>query len=64
MTATLGRMTDRLLGLFVPATTAGACACGDFYCSTSGCRAGYRRDCTASCDCSRVTCGTCYRGSC
>jgi hypothetical protein len=64
MTETLGRMTDRLLSVFVPKTTAGACACNDYFCTSWGCAAGYVHRCHDSCDCTKRVCGTCYRGYC
>ncbi|GAA1693428.1 hypothetical protein [Fodinicola feengrottensis] len=64
MTKTLGLVSDRLLTLFVPKTTASACACNDYYCTRYGCPAGYIRDCRDNCDCSKTVCGVCYRGYC
>jgi hypothetical protein len=66
MTMTIGRLADRLLGAIVPKTSAGACACNDYWCTDyygRGCPPGKRnRRCHASCDCSKVTCAPC--GSC
>lgn len=60
MTKTLGRMSDRLLSVLVPKTTASACACNDSYCTTTGCARGLQRRCRDSCDCSKTTCGACH----
>lgn len=64
MTKTLGRMSDRLLAVLVPKTSAGACACGDMWCSTSGCARGKVKTCRANCDCSIVKCEACRVGFC
>lgn len=64
MTKTLGRMTDRLLAVLVPKTTAGACACNDSWCTGYYCPRGKVATCRANCDCSKVTCGTCRVGTC
>lgn len=64
MTKTLGRMTDRLLAALVPKTTAGACPCGDSYCTPSGCSGGKVHKCRDSCDCKRQSCTPCLVNGC
>lgn len=60
MTETLGRMTDRLLSVFVPKTTAGACACNDYVCTNYYCADKTKKQlCHWNCDCSKRTCSPC-----
>lgn len=64
MVALVGSLADRTLALFVPKTTAGACACNDTYRQKCFCLVAYHktfwRTCRTNCDCSETTCGDCY----
>lgn len=62
--AVLGRLADRMLGAVLPKAAAGACACNDSWCTTTGCASYAKRTCRANCDCSKVTCGYCTVGYC
>jgi hypothetical protein len=64
MIRTLGLVTDRLLSVLVPKTTASACACNDYFCTYSGCPGGHVRTCHSNCNCSKTTCGACFSGWC
>lgn len=62
--AVLGRLADRMLGAVLPQADAGACPCGDSYCTYSGCPRGYKRTCRDNCNCTQTSCGPCSRGTC
>jgi hypothetical protein len=54
MLALCSTVADHLLEIFVPKTTAGACACGGSYCSTIPCPGSSHWRIYTNCQCQQI----------